>query len=116
VLESFVGTYLQEVPLYSAVKIDGKKLYEYARENVDIVLPKRQVTVNRLELISDVKYVDNKTIFSIKASVSKGTYIRSLINDIAFKLNTIGVMSSLIRTKQGAFNIDDAYTIDMIKK
>jgi tRNA pseudouridine55 synthase len=115
VLESFVGTYLQEVPLYSAVKIDGKKLYEYARENVDIVLPKRQVTVNRLELISDVKYVDNKTIFSVKASVSKGTYIRSLINDIAFKLNTIGVMSSLVRTKQGAFNIDDAYTIDMIK-
>jgi tRNA pseudouridine55 synthase len=115
VLISMIGVYEQEVPAYSAVKINGKKLYEYARENVSVVLPKRQVDVKSIELISDIEYINNKTIFSIKTNVSKGTYIRSLINDIALKLNTIGVMSKLVRTKQGSFLINDSYTLDDIK-
>ena len=115
VLKEMIGIYEQEVPKYSAIKINGKKLYEYARNNEDIVLPKRNVHIKTLERISDVKYVDGKVIFSIKTTVSKGTYIRSLVRDIALKLDTIGVMSSLRRTKQGIFNLEEANKIDDIK-
>lgn len=110
VLNSFIGTYMQSVPKYSAVSINGKRLYEYARCNEDVILPKREVTINNIELIH---YYDNTIRF--KVNVSKGTYIRSLIEDICNKLDTIGCMSSLIRTKQGKFIIEDSYTIDDIK-
>lgn len=114
-LKKFVGSYEQEVPKYSAVKIDGKKLYEYARKNVDIVLPKRQVNVNMIEMTSDIEIKDNKTMFSFKTNVSKGTYIRSLIRDIAFKLNTVGSMVELVRTRQGKYLIEESYTLSQIK-
>lgn len=114
-LKDFVGSYEQEVPKYSAVKIDGKKLYEYARKNVDIVLPKRQVNVNMIEMTSDIEIKDNKTMFSFKTNVSKGTYIRSLIRDIAFKLNTVGSMVELARTRQGKYLIEESYTLSQIK-
>lgn len=114
-LNSFKKTYKQTVPIYSAVKINGKKLYEYARENKNIELPSREVTIKKIELISDIKYINNKTIFKIKCNVSKGTYIRSLVNDIALSLNTIGVMSKLTRTKQGIFKIQDSFTLDDIQ-
>ncbi len=110
VLSKFPKTYDQEVPIYSAVKIQGKKLYEYARENIDVSLPKRKVNIYHLELIS---FKDN--LITFKAQVSKGTYIRSLIQDICTKLHTIGTMSSLIRTKQGKFDIKDSYTLNDIK-
>ncbi|MFV0250122.1 MAG: tRNA pseudouridine(55) synthase TruB [Bacilli bacterium] len=115
VLNSMIGTYSQQVPSYSAVKINGKKLYEYAREKIQIELPSRQVEIKSLELISDIIYENNKTIFKIRTKVSKGTYIRSLINDIATKLNTIGVMSSLTRTKQGNISIDDCINLKDIE-
>jgi tRNA pseudouridine55 synthase len=115
VLNSFLGTYEQEVPKYSAVKIDGKKLYEYARSNVDVVLPKRQVTVNLIELVSDIEIIDSKTVFTFKTNVSKGTYIRSLIRDIALKLGTVGVMAELVRTKHGRYNIEESCTLEQIK-
>lgn len=114
VLDSMIGTYSQEVPIYSAVKIDGKKLYEYARNNEEINLPKREVTISNISLI-DVDN-ENNTKFTFKASVSKGTYIRSLVCDIADKLNTIGVMSKLIRTRQGKFNLNDCYTLEQIEQ
>ncbi len=114
VLNSMIGTYEQEVPKYSAVKINGKKLYDYARNNKDIELPKRLVEIKSLELISDIKYKNNKTIFKIRTCVSKGTYIRSLINDISKKLNTIGVMSELKRIKQGNIDISESYSVDEI--
>lgn len=114
-LNSMLGFYNQEVPIYSAVKINGKKLYEYARENKEIELPKRNVQIKQIELLGDIKYEDNKTIFSFKCLVSKGTYIRSLIRDIALKLNTIGIMSNLNRIKQGSFNINQSYDIDSIE-
>ena len=115
VLNKLIGSYEQEVPIYSAVKINGKKLYEYARNNEEVVLPKRLVTIKELKLLDEVKYENNKTIFRISCKVSKGTYIRSLINDIASNLNTIGIMTNLQRTKQGIFSIDDSYTLDQIK-
>ena len=115
VLNSMIGNYEQEVPIYSAVKINGKKLYEYARSGVDVKLPKREVFIKNIELISDVNYIDGTVNFKIKCLVSKGTYIRSLIRDIAYKLGTIGVMSSLERTRQGEFTINDAYSLEDIK-
>lgn len=115
VLNNFKGEYDQEVPAYSAIKINGKKLYEYAREGIDIELPKRNASIKEIELVSDIKYENNRIIFSIKCLVSKGTYIRSLVRDIAHKLNTIGVMSELRRTKLGKFSINDCKLIDELK-
>lgn len=115
VLNSFKGSYLQEVPKYSAVKINGKKLYEYAREGKEIELPKKMVTIYDIQLISDITYYNDTTTFYIKTTVSKGTYIRSLIRDIGYKLNTYGCMDSLERTRQGIFNIDNSYTLEEIK-
>ena len=109
-LNSFVGKYMQEVPIYSAVKVNGKKLYEYAREKKEVTLPKREVEIKEIELID---FNINKFTFRVK--VSKGTYIRSLIKDIAAKLNTVAIMSNLRRTKQGIFDIKDAYTLEDIE-
>lgn len=114
-LKSMIKTYEQEVPIYSAVKVNGKKLYEYARNNEDVELPKRKVTIKSLELISDIKNENGKTIFKIRTEVSKGTYIRALVADIASKLGTIGIMSELTRTRQGNIKIEDSYTIDEIE-
>lgn len=114
VLNSFKGRYEQEVPIYSAVKINGKKLYEYAREGINIELPKREIEVKDIELIDNIEYKNNKTIFKFKCKVSKGTYIRSLINDIAAKLDTIGIMTNLRRIRQGDFKIEDSVKLDDI--
>lgn len=114
VVESFKKTYVQEVPIYSAVKVNGKKLYEYARNNEKVILPKKEVT------IYDIKYLDSyniedKQYFKFWCSVSKGTYIRSIINDISNILNVPMCMSNLERTKVGKFSIENAYTIEDIK-
>lgn len=110
VLASFQKTYLQEVPIYSAVKVNGKKLYEYARESQSVELPKKEVTIKKIELI-------NKTsdTFTFKALVSKGCYIRSLITDIAESMGTCATMSALTRTKQGRVDISKTSTLAMIK-
>ena len=110
VFNNFSKEYYQKVPIYSAVKINGKKLYEYARNNIDIKLPKRLVKIYSLELLS---YSNN--IITFKTKVSKGTYIRSLINDLCNKLNVLGTMNNLIRTKQGNFIIEDSFTLKDIK-
>ncbi len=110
VFSEFPHEYLQSVPKYSAVKINGKKLYEYARENTEIKLPKRMVKIYSLELMS---YENN--IIKFKTKVSKGTYIRSLIRDIANLLGTVAVMQSLIRTKQGNFSLEDSYNLESIE-
>ena len=110
VLDSFVGSYNQEVPIYSAVKINGKKLYEYARENKEVTLPKRIVNIKKIELLDC-----NNDSYKFKVLVSKGTYIRSLIKDINDKLGIIGVMESLIRTRQGKFLIEESCTIEDIE-
>lgn len=115
ILSSMIGSYDQEVPIYSAVKINGKKLYEYAREKEEVELPKRKVEVKQIELLN-YRQKEDKVFFKMRCLVSKGTYIRSLVRDIATKLNTIGVMTDLIRTKQGKFNIEDAYTLEQIKQ
>lgn len=110
-LNSFKKTYEQEVPIYSAVKVNGKKLYEYARNNEEVILPKKKVTIHEIELL-DYNIIDNKTVVKFKCLVSKGTYIRSLINDIASNLNKFAVMSDLQRTKQGNYKIEDSLNVD----
>ena len=114
-LNKMTGKYVQEVPIYSAVKVNGRKLYEYARAGESVELPKREVDIKELDLIGNIKYTDNKTIFNIRCLVSKGTYIRALVNDIANSLNTIGVMSKLTRTKQGKFKLENCYKIEDIE-
>lgn len=109
VFQNYLGKYMQVVPIYSAVKINGKKLYEYARKKEEVDLPKREVEIYSLELIS---FQDNKITF--KTKVSKGTYIRALINDLCTSLNTIGTMSKLRRTSLGNFTIDEAITLDSV--
>ena len=109
-INSFKKTYLQEVPIYSAIKVNGKKLYEYARNNIDVELPKKEVTIKNIELLEE----KNNT-YTIKTLVSKGTYIRSLINDIGESLNTYATMTSLERTKQGLISINDTNTLEEIE-
>ncbi len=110
VLGSFIGKMIQEVPKYSAVKVAGKRLYEYARKGEEVEIPKREIEIFNIELLTF-----NNEEFSFKVTVSKGTYIRSLIRDIGIKLNIPCSMKELIRTKQGNFKIEDSYTIDEIK-
>ena len=110
VLNSFLGDSIQTTPIYSAVKVNGKKLYEYAREGIEVELPKRNINISNIELIS---YKDDEIKF--KTTVSKGTYIRALIDDICTKLNTVGTMSSLIRTKQGQFTLEQTFTLEDIE-
>lgn len=93
-----------------------EKLYEYARNNQKVELPKRKVTIKQIELVSDIKRDNDKIYFDIKCLVSKGTYIRSLINDLAKILNTFGVMENLRRTKQGNFDINQAVTLEQLEK
>ncbi len=114
VLSKFIGEYNQEVPIYSAVKVNGKKLYEYARNNEKVILPKRNVEIKDLKLISNITIKDNRIVFKIWTRVSKGTYIRALVNDIAHNLKTIGVMSSLRRTKLGNISVEQCNKIDDI--
>ena len=108
-INSFLGEYNQEVPKYSAVKINGKKLYEYARNEEEVSLPSRLVDIKNIEVLKVGK------VIKIKCMVSKGTYIRSLIRDIGLKLGTHATMTSLERTKQGKFSINESYKLEDIK-
>lgn len=110
-LNSFLGKSMQEVPLYSAIRVNGKRLYEYARSNQEVELPKREIEIFDIELLD---FSNNE--FSFKVKVSKGTYIRSLIRDIGNKLNIPCVMKELNRIKQGHFKIEDSCTIDEIQE
>jgi len=109
VINSFPKKYNQEVPKYSAIHVDGKRLYEYARKNIDVKLPSRDVEIYSLELLS----VSDNT-FKIRCDVSKGTYIRSLIRDIGNMLGIPCSMKELNRIKQGIFDISDAYNLEDI--
>lgn len=116
VLKTFIGKSMQEVPIYSAVKIKGKKLYEYAREGIKVIPPKKEIEIYNTELVGEPQYLENIIEFKIKCSVSKGTYIRSLIRDIGYKLETFGTMKSLKRTRQGIFKLEESYSLEDIEK
>lgn len=111
VLNSFLGKQLQTPPMYSAIKIQGKKLYEYAREGKQIEIPKREIEIYSINLES-IKNLEIKFV----VTCSKGTYIRSLCEDIATKLETVGFMKELVRTKVDRFTINEAYTIEELEE
>lgn len=113
VLLSFLGTYEQEVPKFSAVHVDGKRLYEYARSGEEVTLPKRMVAIKEIELLSFEKEEEH-FIFSFRVVVSKGTYIRSLIRDIGERLDVFCTMQNLRRTRQGIFRIEDAKMVEKV--
>lgn len=112
VLKCFVGNLIQTPPIYSAIKVKGKKLYEYARNNIEIEIPKRNIEIYSINLIEFNK--EDKTIV-FEVECSKGTYIRSLCEDIAEKLGTIGYMKELRRTRVGEFCLTEAVTIEELE-
>lgn len=113
VVTEFVGNIMQIPPMYSAIKIDGKRLYELARDGVEVERKPRPVTIEKIEILSID--LENKK-FSMKVDCSKGTYIRTLCDDIGRRLGCLAHMSALIRTRSGRFCIDDAYTLDEVEK
>lgn len=109
VLKSFLGDITQTPPIYSAIKVNGKKLYEYARANEPVEIPSRQVHISEIELL------DFEDSYKVRVACSSGTYIRTLIADIAVKLGNLGVMTSLVRTRVGQMYLEDAISIDQLK-
>ena len=106
---SFVGKLKQIPPMYSAIKVDGKKLYEYARKGKEVERKEREVEIFSI-CIDEIRKEDNEIDFTV--SCSKGTYIRTLCEQIAEKLGTIGYMKSLIRTKVNDYTIEDSMTVE----
>ena len=109
ILQSFVGKQEQIPPIYSAIKINGKKLYEYARKGQEIELKPRKIEIYNIKLIN--YSVEEKQI-KFEVLCGKGTYIRSLCEDIAIKFGTVGYMKSLKRIQVGDFKIEDSITIE----
>lgn len=113
VLNSFTGKQTQVPPMYSAIKVKGKKLYEYARRGENVEVQPRQIEIYNIELQKvDIK----KQEIEFKVQCSKGTYIRTLCEDIATKLGTIGYMKELNRTKVGKFGLEEAITIEKLEE
>ena len=108
-IDSFLGTSMQKPPMYSAVKVEGKRLYSYARQGKEIEVPEREITISSFSLLG---LNGAEAEFSI--TVSKGTYIRSLILDLAKKLNTTAVVTEILRTKIGKLSIEYPEYIDDI--
>ena len=113
VLNSFVGKQEQIPPIYSAIKVNGKKLYEYARSGEKIEVQARQIEIYNIEL-EKVDIEKQEIVFKVECS--KGTYIRSLCEDIATRLGTIGYMKELNRTRVGSFGIEDSITLEELEK
>ncbi len=110
-INSMKGKQEQIPPIYSAIKVNGKKLYEYARKGQEVEIKPRQIEIYNIDLNNIDK--ENK-IIEYTVNCSKGTYIRSLCEDIAKKLGTIGYMENLIRLKAGEFSIENSITLEEI--
>ena len=116
VLNSFIGTYDQLPPIFSSIKVNGKKLYQYARNNEEVEITPRPVTINFINWNKEIYKVNNHFSFKIEVDVSKGTYIRSLCHDIGIKLNSHACMGDLIRTRSGKFSLNDAVTLTELEE
>ena len=109
VVKSFEGESWQTPPIYSALKVDGKKLYEYARQDNAVEIKKRKINIKKIDLL-DYSFPSVR----IKATVTKGTYIRSICHDIGLALSTNAVMVILVRTASKNLSINDSYTLEQI--
>ena len=112
VLDSFLGKQEQIPPMYSAIKINGKKLYEYARKNIEVDVKPREIEIYDIKLN---KVDEEEKLICFTVHCSKGTYIRSLCEDIAQSLGTIGYMKELNRTKVGIFDVKDSTSIEELE-
>lgn len=110
VLKALIGKQEQTPPIYSAIKVKGKKLYEYARSGENVEIEPRTIEIYDLELIK----IENQEI-TYKVHCSKGTYIRTLCEQIAEKLGTVGYMKELKRTQVGEFKIEESITIEELE-
>ena len=115
VIEQFKGDYNQTVPLYSSVRVNGRKLYWYAHEGIEVERPSRTVKIKNLELTSDIRYENGEISFDIDVTCSKGTYIRTLAVDIGNALGYPAHMSYLRRTGSCGFTIDQAVRLDDLR-
>ncbi|WP_077736831.1 tRNA pseudouridine(55) synthase TruB [Bacillus sonorensis] len=116
VLQSLEGTIEQVPPMYSAVKVGGKKLYEYARAGIEVERPKRTITIHRIELTSDIRSDDDTVSFRFRVTCSKGTYVRTLAVAIGEKLGFPAHMSHLIRTASGSFSLDECLSFEQLNE
>lgn len=112
-LKKFIGKNIQTPPIYSAIKVRGKKLYEYARNGEDVEIPSREIEIYNIDFVSFNKQA-NQIVFEVECS--KGTYIRALCEDIASSLGTIGFMKELNRLVVGDFKIEDSVSIEEIEQ
>ena len=113
ILKSFIGKIKQMPPKYSAIKVNGRKLYEYARKGQEVEIKPREVEIYNIEITNIQK---EKKQIEFKVSCSKGTYIRTLCEDIAEKMRTVGYMKELKRTKVGNFNIKQAIKLEQMQE
>ena len=113
ILQTFIGKQEQVPPIYSAIKVNGKKLYEYARKGQKVELKPRQIEIYNIDLID---YSPKEKQIKFEVFCGKGTYIRSLCEDIATKFGTVGYMKNLKRTQVGKFKIEDSVTVEELNK
>lgn len=113
VLKSMIGKQMQVPPMYSAIKVNGKKLYEYARAGEKVDIPAREIEIYQLNLVD---FNEKMQILEIEIKCSKGTYIRTLCEDISEKLGTVGFMLELVRTQVEKFKIEEALTLEEIEE
>ncbi len=115
ILNSLTGTIVQTPPIYSAVKVNGKRLYEYALKGQEVEIPSRKVTIYEIELLDDREIFEGDSItFSFRVSCGKGTYIRTLSCMIGDQLGYPAHMSKLIRSRSAAFTLKDAITLEQL--
>lgn len=114
-LRHFEGNITQIPPMYSSVKVNGKKLYEYARNGEEVERPKRQVHISHIKRISELQFNEDVLRFNIEVSCGKGTYIRTLATDIGKMLGYPAHMSRLTRTMSGGFKLDQSISLNEIK-
>lgn len=114
-LEKFLGVIEQIPPMYSSVKVKGKKLYEYARNNEEVERPVRHVLIKNIYRTLNLTFQNNQCHFEIEVSCGKGTYIRTLATDIGKKLGYPAHMSRLTRVSSGGFQIDKSFKLKQIK-
>ena len=114
-VRAFVGDYEQIPPMYSAIKVGGKKLYELAREGKEVERKARKVNIGAITILDD-SHLESDHLFTMEVKCSKGTYIRTLCHDIGLSLGCGAAMQHLTRTRVGAFSLDTAITLDQVEE
>ena len=118
ILKSMIGEIEQKPPIYSAIKVNGRKLYEYARRGqFDVEIPTRKVNIYNISFIENSEYYkDDKFYFSIDINCGKGTYVRTIATSIGEKLNLPSTMSKLTRTRSGEITLDNCLTLSEVEQ